>query len=276
MTEEQKTDIADELPAEVAEEESAQLDAETDEDNIEPDSDDIADVEEDIAEIEGDAGEVEGVEGDVAEDSEQGPVDNEEQEEDEAAGKAPVEPLQDTYVVDDVEVTLLSVIESILFASDEPLTPNRIVKILEAGSVKQVRQCIKQLNEKYEQDASAFRIERIAGGYQMMTLNAYNFWLKKLVKVRTDNKLSQAAMETLAIIAYKQPVIRADVEAIRGVSSGEMIRSIMYKGMVKITGRAEILGRPMLYGTTKKFLDAFGLNSLKDLPKIEELKKPQD
>ena len=268
MTEEHKTDIADELPAEVAEEESAQLDAETieDEDNIEPDSDCIAEAEEDIAEIEGEVGE----------DSEQGPVDNEEQEEDEAAGKAPVEPLQDTYVVDDVEVTLLSVIESILFASDEPLTPNRIVKILEAGSVKQVRQCIKQLNEKYEQDASAFRIERIAGGYQMMTLNAYNFWLKKLVKVRTDNKLSQAAMETLAIIAYKQPVIRADVEAIRGVSSGEMIRSIMYKGMVKITGRAEILGRPMLYGTTKKFLDAFGLNSLKDLPKIEELKKPQD
>jgi len=187
-----------------------------------------------------------------------------------------VEPLKEFYCVDDIEVTVLSVIESILFASDEPLTPNRIVSILEAGSVKQVRECVEKLNEKYEAAGSAFRIERIAGGYQMMTLNAYNLWLKKLVRVRTDSKLSQAALETLAIISYKQPIIRADVEAIRGVSSGEMIRSLMYKGLVKILGRAEILGRPMLYGTTKKFLDSFGLNSLKELPKIEELKKPKD
>ena len=187
-----------------------------------------------------------------------------------------IEPLQESYFVDDVEVTVLSVIESILFASDETLTPNRIVSILEAGSVKQVRECIEKLNDKYEEEGSAFRIERIAGGYQMMTLNAYNHWLKKLVRVRTDSKLSQAALETLAIISYKQPIIRADVEAIRGVSSGEMIRSLMYKGLVKIIGRAEILGRPMLYGTTKKFLDSFGLNSLKDLPKIEELKRPKD
>ncbi len=110
----------------------------------------------------------------------------------------------------------------------------------------------------------------------MMTLPPYNHWLKKLLRVRKDSKLTQASLETLAIIAYKQPIIRADVEAIRGVASGEVIRNLMYKGLVKIVGRAEVIGRPMLYGTTRKFLDIFGLNSLKDLPKVEELKRPED
>ena len=95
------------------------------------------------------------------------------------------------------------------------------------------------------------------------------------MKVKTDSKLSQAALETLAIVSYKQPIIRADVEAIRGVASGEIIRSLMYKGLVKILGRAEVIGRPLLYGTTKKFLEVFGLNSLKDLPNADELKKPE-
>lgn len=169
--------------------------------------------------------------------------------------------------------TVESVIEAILFATDEPLTDNRLANIVETTG-KQVRQCIEALNEKYEQNHNAFRIEQIAGGHQMLTLSTYNTWLRKMLRVRSDNKLSPAAMETLAIIAYKQPVIRVDIEAIRGVAVGEVVRSLMYKGLVKIVGRAEILGRPMLYGTTKKFLEVFGLNSLKDLPKAEELKKP--
>lgn len=171
------------------------------------------------------------------------------------------------------EMSLESVIEAVLFASDESLTPARLANITES-TTKQVRELIKNLNEKYEANKSAFRIEQIAGGYQMLTLSRYNYWLKKLLRARSETKLSPAAMETLAIIAYKQPVIRADIEAIRGVSVGEVIRSLSYKGLVKIVGRAEILGRPMLYGTTKKFLEVFGLNTLKDLPKIEELKKP--
>jgi segregation and condensation protein B len=171
------------------------------------------------------------------------------------------------------EITLESVIEAVLFASDEPLTPARLADIAET-TTRQVNELVKKLNEKYRTGSSAFRIEQIAGGYQMLTLNTYNFWLKKMLRARSDNKLSPAAMETLAIIAYKQPIIRADIEAIRGVAVGEVIRSLMYKGLVKITGRAEILGRPMLYGTTKKFLEIFGLNSLKDLPKAEELKNP--
>jgi segregation and condensation protein B len=176
----------------------------------------------------------------------------------------------------DVVTDMESVVEAILFASDEPLTAARLVSVVETGSVKQIRQSVKNLNRKYAGGNCAFRIEQIAGGYQMMTLPPYNHWLKKLLRVRRDSKLTQASLETLAIIAYKQSIIRADVEAIRGVSSGEVIRNLMYKGLVKIVGRAEVLGRPMLYGTTRKFLDIFGLNSLKDLPKVEELKKPED
>ncbi len=169
--------------------------------------------------------------------------------------------------------TVESVIEAILFATDEPLTDSRLAAIVET-SAKQVRESIESLNAKYVANHNAFRIEQIAGGYQMLTLNLYNSWLKKMLRARSDTKLSPAALEALAIIAYKQPIIRADIEAVRGVASGEVIRSLMYKGLVKIAGRAEILGRPMLYGTTKKFLEVFGLNSLKDLPKAEELKNP--
>ena len=173
----------------------------------------------------------------------------------------------------DIELTVESVVEAVLFASDEPLSAARLGNVVEADT-KQVRQHIDNLNEKYRASQNAFRIEQIAGGYQMLTLSPYNHWLKKLLRVRSDTKLSAAAMETLAIIAYKQPVIRADIEVIRGVAAGEVIRSLAYKGLVKIVGRAEVLGRPMLYGTTKKFLEVFGLNTLRDLPKIEELKKP--
>jgi len=174
-----------------------------------------------------------------------------------------------------VEPTLESVVEAVLFASDEPLADARLADIVET-TPKQVRECIESLNNKYRANNSAFRIEQIAGGNQMLTLSLYNYWLKKLLRVRSDNKLSPAALETLAIIAYKQPVIRADIEAIRGVAVGEVIRSLSYKGLVKIVGRAEVIGRPMLYGTTRKFLEVFGLNSLKDLPKVEELKKPRE
>ena len=175
----------------------------------------------------------------------------------------------------EVEADLEGVVEALLFASESPLTALRIVGVLEAGSAKHVNQAVKALNKKYQEFGTAFRIEKIAGGYRMMTLSAYNSWLQKLIRVKKDDKLTPATLETLAIISYKQPIIRADIEAIRGVASGEAIRSLMYKGLVKIVGRAEVIGRPMLYGTTKKFLDVFGLNTLKDLPQIEELQRPE-
>jgi segregation and condensation protein B len=173
----------------------------------------------------------------------------------------------------DFAPTVESVIEAVLFASDESLTVARLADIVETGA-KQVREHVENLNKKYTANNNAFRIEQIAGGYQMLTLSPYNHWLQKLLRARSDSKLSAASLETLAIVAYKQPVIRADVEAIRGVAVGEVIRGLMYKGLVKIVGRAEVLGRPMLYGTTRRFLEVFGLNSLKDLPKVEEFKKP--
>lgn len=175
----------------------------------------------------------------------------------------------------EIEATLETVIEAVLFASDEPLSANRLAEIAEAGSIKDIRSAVKSLNKKYRSSNCSFCIEKISGGYQMMTLSAFNPWISKLIKVRSDNKLTPAALETLAIVAYKQPIIRADIEAIRGVACGEVLRNLMYKGLVKIVGRAEILGRPMLYGTTKKFLDVFGLHSLKDLPKVDELKNPE-
>lgn len=192
-------------------------------------------------------------------------------------GQAQTQPAEEEEIEmpdEEVEVTVESVVEAVLFASDESLSAQRLANIVETGA-KQIRQHVEALNGKYRANNSAFRVAKIAGGFQMLTLSPFNEWLRKLLRVRSDNKLSPAALETLAIIAYKQPVIRADIEAIRGVAAGEMIRSLMYKGMVKIVGRAEIIGRPMLYGTTKKFLEVFGLNKLKDLPKIEELKNPQ-
>jgi segregation and condensation protein B len=174
-----------------------------------------------------------------------------------------------------VEVTITSVIEAVLFAADEPITPQKLAEITGAAGVKDIREQIQQLNEKYDQMNCAFRIEAIAGGYQMLTLPAYNTWLQKLIKVRSETKLSPAALETLAIISYKQPILRVDIEAIRGVAAGEMVRQLIDKGLVKIVGRAEVPGRPLLYGTTRKFLQTFGLNSLKDLPSNEDLKKPE-
>ena len=208
---------------------------------------------------------VDEIEAETEEQDDEEPQDADASQGDEQTAPAEPEP--------DFELTVESVIEAVLFASDETLTPARLAGIVESG-VKQVRKHIENLNNKYRAAHNAFRIEQIAGGYQMMTLSPYNHWLKKLLRVRADGKLSPAALETLAIVAYKQPVIRADIEVIRGVAVGEVLRGLMYKGLVKIVGRAEVLGRPMLYGTTKKFLEIFGLNSLKDLPKVEELKKP--
>jgi segregation and condensation protein B len=197
-----------------------------------------------------------------------------EQESENAQCRPPDEPVF-AEPEEPVETTVESVIEAILFASDESLSATKLAAIVEI-TARQVNDAVRTLNEKYKAGNHAFRIVQIAGGYQMLTLSPYNHWLQKLLRARSDSKLSTAALETLAIIAYKQPIIRADIEAVRGVAAGEMIRSLMYKGLVKITGRADVLGRPMLYGTTKKFLEVFGLNTLKDLPKIEELKKPQE
>jgi len=171
-----------------------------------------------------------------------------------------------------LDATDLATVEAILFTTDAALSPAKIADVADLpGGRKAAREAAERLNARYAEMGCSFRIEVQAGGYRMLTLPQFNDVLGKLLKVRSANKLSQAALETLAIVAYKQPILRADVEAIRGVASGEMLRSLMEKGLVKIVGRAEEIGRPMLYGTTTRFLEAFGLGSLKDLPKADEL-----
>jgi segregation and condensation protein B len=170
------------------------------------------------------------------------------------------------------EAEIAAVVEAILFSSDSPMAAGRIAQVAELQGQRAVREAVRSLNQRYEQMGCAFRIEEIGGGFQMLTLGQYHDVLGRLFKARGESKLSQAALETLAIIAYRQPILRADVEAIRGVASGEVLRGLMEKQLVKIVGRAEVLGRPMLYGTTRRFLDVFGLGSLEDLPRVEELR----
>ncbi|HRX84068.1 MAG TPA: SMC-Scp complex subunit ScpB [Phycisphaerae bacterium] len=175
-----------------------------------------------------------------------------------------------------VEVTTESIVEAILFATDTPLSAKKIAQILGVGNAGDVKKHIATLNDQYAATGRAFRIEEIAKGYQMLTVPAYNNWLRQVLKIREETKLSPAAMETLAIVAYKQPILRADVEAIRGVACGEVINRLREMNMVKIVGRAEEIGRPLLYGTTSRFLEIFGLGSLDDLPGVEELTPPKN
>ncbi len=162
-------------------------------------------------------------------------------------------------------------VEALLFSTHHPLTPAQIADVLGLPGSRGIKQAIASLNATYDETSRSFRIEQVAGGYQMLTLPAHGSILQKLHAREADAKLTKAAQETLAVIAYKQPVLRTDVEAIRGVSCGETIRSLMEKRLVKIAGRAELPGRPILYGTTRRFLESFGLNSLKDLPQPESL-----
>jgi len=171
----------------------------------------------------------------------------------------------------------LALLEALLFSTRSPLTAGRLAELMDLPATKPARAGIKELNKQYEETGRPFRIEQVAGGYQMLTLPEYGEAVKKLHQKEADAKLTKAALETLAIIAYKQPILRADIEAIRGVACGETIRSLMEKHLVKIAGRAELPGRPILYGTTKRFLELFGLNSLKDLPQEDpgKLTAPQ-
>lgn len=172
------------------------------------------------------------------------------------------------------ENDIKSIVEAILFAAHEPVSVRKLCDIIETVNTRQIRETIESLRQDYDSQNRAFQVEEIADGFQILTRPEYYDWVAKLWKKSGDNKLSQASLETLAIIAYKQPIIRAEVEAIRGVQSGQMIRTLIEKGLVKTVGRDEVLGRPLLYGTTKKFLEHFGLKSTKDLPKTEELEMP--
>jgi segregation and condensation protein B len=170
---------------------------------------------------------------------------------------------------------LLAQVEAVLFAADEPLTARRLAAAAGLADGAEARRLVRRLQALHEQDGSAFRVEELAGGYQLLTRPEFHPWLARLRRTGNELRLSAPARETLAIVAYRQPIGRADVEAIRGVQCSEVLRQLMEKGLLRIAGRDNSLGRPVLYGTTRKFLQVFGLKSLRDLPQAGDLRPPE-
>ena len=164
----------------------------------------------------------------------------------------------------------IQIVEALLFASPEPLTQTRINLIFENDPPK-LDNTIMELNSNYKKANRSFRIQEISGGFQITTLPKFDIWIKRMLDKSGKLALSTAGMETLAIIAYKQPVSRFNVESIRGVDCSGVIKTLLSKNLVRIKGRDEGPGRPLLYATTDKFLENFGLNRISDLPKLKEL-----
>lgn len=161
-------------------------------------------------------------------------------------------------------------VEAILFISEKPVTLDQIKEALETVGPVQIKNTIQELQQEYETERRGMTILEIAEGYQMLSSPHYASLIRNFFKTRVKEKLSRPALETLAILAYKQPVSRTDIEMIRGVNSDGVMAHLLNKGLIKIVGRKDIPGRPYLYGTTKLFLEYFGLKSLEDLPKLEE------
>jgi segregation and condensation protein B len=171
------------------------------------------------------------------------------------------------------DVPLPTRLEVLLVSSERPLTELRLGEltgVVGRGAAKQIAAALAELNAEYERSGRSFRAVRVAGGWQLMTQPDMAPLVERLHSHRVESRLSQAAVETLAIIAYRQPIMRAEVEAIRGVACGEVIRSLLERRLIKIAGRAEQLGRPLLYGTTPQFLRLFGLGALDNLPPVDE------
>ncbi len=165
---------------------------------------------------------------------------------------------------------LKGTIEALLLVSDKPVTLDQFKEVIEGIDGATMKETIQSLQKEYRDRHSGIVIVEIAGGYQMLTDSGHALAIRKFFKTRQKEKLSRPALETLAIIAYKQPVSRLDIEQIRGVNSDGVTDHLLAKGLIKIVGRKEVPGRPYLYGTTKQFLEYFGLKSLNDLPKLED------
>ena len=163
----------------------------------------------------------------------------------------------------------VDVVEALLFASDAPLEAERIKDVLDLENVAAARELVAELRARYDETNRALSITEVGGGYRMVTRPDLSPWLVRLARARTRVRLSRASLEALAIVAYKQPVSRPEIDAIRGVSSEGVLESLMERRLVRIGGRKEAPGRPFLYETTREFLVAFGLRDVGDLPKVE-------
>jgi segregation and condensation protein B len=165
------------------------------------------------------------------------------------------------------------ILESLLFVSDSPIRLETLIEILPESNKEDILEGIRQIQEEYQETSKGIELVDIAGGYQFRTKAMWAEWVTRLKKMKAV-KLSQASLETLAIVAYRQPIIRPAIEEIRGVDSGSVLHTLLEKGLIKMMGRKDLPGRPILYGTTKTFLELFGLNTLSDLPALKEIQPP--
>lgn len=172
--------------------------------------------------------------------------------------------------------TPLARLEAILFLAREPLSTRKLGQLAGLADGTQARTLVRKLNRLYDAEGFAFRIEEVAGGLQLMSRPEFAPWLRRLQAVPVEVRLSPPALETLSVVAYRQPVLRVEIEAVRGVQCGEILRQLMERELVRIVGRSEELGRPFLYGTTKRFLQIFGLRHLDELPRPELLRAAAD
>jgi segregation and condensation protein B len=167
-----------------------------------------------------------------------------------------------------------SALEALLFASDKPLTLEQLKSALDTQETNQIRQCIEELKTEYEASNRGMRIAEIAGGFQMITSPGFGSFLKKLYRDRHMDRLSKPALETLAIVAYKQPLTKLQIQSLRNVNVDGVVKNLLEKGFIRISGRKKAPGRPYVFGTTRMFLEYFGLASLEELPKIENFPQP--
>ena len=164
---------------------------------------------------------------------------------------------------------LKKIIETLLFITDRPIKPTRIADVVEAADARRVREIIQELQAEYVRDGRAVQIVEIGGGFQMATKPEYGRWVRRLYNEKMTTKLSNAALETLAIIAYKQPITRAEMESIRGVDVAGPLERLLERSLVRVVGKKDTIGRPMVYGTTDEFLRLFGLNKISELPDLQ-------
>jgi len=169
--------------------------------------------------------------------------------------------------------TRLPIIEALIMSSPEPLPARKIADLIENATIENFDSAVTSLNEKYESGAMSFRIRKIAGGYQIFVIEDYAGYVDELLTRRRNTRLTRSALDTLAIIAYRQPVTKLDIEMIRGVASDSVIHTLLQRKLVTLAGRAQTMGRPLLYRTTEEFLKFFNLNALEDLPKMEEIEE---
>lgn len=162
------------------------------------------------------------------------------------------------------------IVETLLFITDRPIKPSRIADVIDGVDARRVREMILEIQEDYVQRQSAIRVVEIGGGFQMSTKPEFGRWVRRLYNEKMTTKLSNAALETLAIIAYKQPLTRAEMEAIRGVDVAGPLERLLERGLVRVVGKKDTIGRPMVYGTTDEFLRIFGLNKISELPDLQE------